>query len=129
VPKGRVESRLVVPAIMANPAADVRIEHACQIIERFVAALVKRPTANRLSDLFESFVARRWTEHDAKPLPSARQPRPECIAEKIDSTSVIILAVDNLCLLVPHGPDEIAVLLAIPPFRPSAGLPAYYALC
>src|SRR5580693_9286929 len=30
---------------------------------------------------------------------------------------------------LPHGPDEIAVLLAIPPFRPSAGLPAYYALC
>ena len=29
----------------------------------------------------------------------------------------------------PHGPCEIAVLLAIPPFRPSAGCPAYYALC
>ena len=30
---------------------------------------------------------------------------------------------------LPHGPREIAALLAIPPFGPSAGRPAYYALC
>ena len=105
VPKGRVKSRLVIPAIIINPAADVYVEHPCQIIERFVAALMKRPTANRLWNFFESFVARRWTEHDAKPLPSARQSRPECIAEEVEllvtigSAPVIILAIDNLCLL------------------------------
>ena len=30
---------------------------------------------------------------------------------------------------LPHRPSEIAVLLAIPSFRPSAGRPAYYAFC
>jgi hypothetical protein len=29
----------------------------------------------------------------------------------------------------PHDPSEIAVLLAIPSFRPSPGCPAYYAFC
>ncbi|MGA8705717.1 MAG: hypothetical protein WB646_01885 [Steroidobacteraceae bacterium] len=32
-------------------------------------------------------------------------------------------------ILLPHGSREIAVLPAIPPFRPSADAPAYYALC
>jgi len=32
-------------------------------------------------------------------------------------------------ILLPHGSREIAVLLAIPPFGPSADAPAYYALC
>src|ERR1700688_285196 len=105
VPKGWVKSRLVVTAIIVDPATDVRVEHPRQIIKRLVAALMKRPAANCLSNLFESFVARRWAEHDAKPMPSARQSRPERVAEKIEllvaisSAPIIILAVDNLCLL------------------------------
>src|ERR1700722_376704 len=105
VPKGRVKSRLVVAAIIVDPATDVRVEHPRQVIKRLVAALMKRPAANCLPNPFESFVARCWAERDTEPLPSARQPRPECIPEKIEplvpmsSTPVIILAVDNLCLL------------------------------
>jgi len=30
---------------------------------------------------------------------------------------------------LPHRPSEIAVLLAVPSFRPSPGRPAYYAFC
>jgi hypothetical protein len=41
------------------------------------ARTIKRPAANCLPNLFESFVARRWAEHDAKTMPSARQSRPE----------------------------------------------------
>src|ERR1035438_2333755 len=105
VPKGRVKSRLVIPAIIINSATDVYVEHPCQIIERFVATLMKRPTANRLSNLFESFVARRGTEHDAKPVPSARQSWPECIAEEVEllvtigSTPGIIPSKNKPCLL------------------------------
>src|ERR1700735_360412 len=76
VPKGRVKSRLVVPAIIVDPAADVRVEHPRQILKRLVAALMECPAANFLPNLFESCVARRWAEHDAKPMPSARQSRP-----------------------------------------------------
>jgi hypothetical protein len=32
-------------------------------------------------------------------------------------------------ILLPHGSREIAALLAVPSFRPSADAPAYYALC
>ena len=32
-------------------------------------------------------------------------------------------------ILLPHGSREIAALLAVPPFGPSADAPAYYALC
>src|SRR5215470_3043885 len=105
VPKGRVKSRLVVPAIIVDPASDVRIEHPCQIIKRLIAALMKRPTAYGLPDRLESFVARCWAERDTEPIPSARQPRPERVAEKVKllvtmgSATVIILAVDDLCLL------------------------------
>src|ERR1700693_1487848 len=70
VPKGWVKSRLVVTAIIVDPATDVRVEHPRQIIKRLVAALMKRPAANCLPNRFESFVARRWAEHDAKPMPS-----------------------------------------------------------
>lgn len=84
VPKVRVKSRLVVPAIIMDPAADVRVEHSCQIIKRLVAALMKRPAAYGLPDRLESFVARCWAERDTEPIPSARQPRPERVAEKVE---------------------------------------------
>src|ERR1700722_16500356 len=105
VPKGRVKSRLVVTAIIVDPTSDGGIEHPRQIIKRLVAALMKRPAANRLPDRLESFVARCWAERDTEPVPSARQSRPKRVAEKIEllvtigSAPVIILAVDNLRLL------------------------------
>src|SRR3954452_7131450 len=59
-----------------------------------------------LTDRLESFVADGRTERDADlPSPSARQPRPERIAEEVEllvgivATSVIILAIDDFRLL------------------------------
>jgi hypothetical protein len=106
VSQGRVESRLVVPAVVVDPTPDVAVEHPGEVIQRLVAALVKRPASDRLSDRLESFVACRRAEYDAKGTPPAsRQPRPEGIAEEVEllvgviSAPVIILAVDDFRLL------------------------------
>jgi hypothetical protein len=57
VSQGRVESRFVVPAVVVDPTPDVAVEHPSQVVQRLVAALVKRPASDRLSDRLESFVA------------------------------------------------------------------------
>src|SRR3954452_7918716 len=99
----RVERRRVEPTIVVDPAPDVRVEHPGQIVQRLVTALLKGPAAHGLTDRLESFVADGRTERDADlPSPSARQPRPESIAEEVEllvgivPTSVIILAIDDL---------------------------------
>ena len=95
-----IEGRLVVTAVVVDPAADVTVEHPCKIIQRLVAALMERPVSDSLPDRLESFAAGRRTERDAEPLPPARQPRPKRIAEKIElvvwvvSASIIVLASD-----------------------------------
>src|SRR6516164_6174113 len=106
VSQGRVESRLVVPAVVVDPTPDVAVKHPGQVVQRLVAALVKRPASDRLSDHLESLVACRRAEQDAKGTPPAsRQPRPERVAEKVEplvwvvSASIFILAVDDLRLL------------------------------
>jgi len=106
VSQGRVESRLVVPAVVIDPTPDMTVEHPGQVVQRLVAALVKRPASDRLPDRLESLVACRGTEDDAEGTPPAsRQPRPERIAEKVEllirvvSAPVIILAVDDFRLL------------------------------
>src|SRR5262252_5907900 len=114
VSQGRVESRLVVPAVVVDPTPDVAIEHPGQVVQRLVAALVKRPASDRLSDRLESFVACGRAEHDAEGTPPAsRQPRPKGIAEEVEllvgviSAPVIILAVDDFRLLRMAGPNRI----------------------
>ena len=106
VSQGRVESRLVVPAVVVDPTPDVAVEHPGQIVQRLVAALVKRPASDRLSDHLESFAACRGAEQDAECTPPAsRQPRPERVAEKVErlvwvtSAPIFILAVDDFRLL------------------------------
>ena len=100
VAQGGIEGRLVVTAVVVDPAADVTVEHPCKIIQRLVAALMERPVSDSLPDRLESFAASRRTERDAEPLPPARQPRPKRIAEKIEpmvwvvSASIIVLAID-----------------------------------
>jgi hypothetical protein len=106
VSQGRVERRFVVPAVVVDPAPDVAVEHPGQVVQRLVAALVKRPASDRLSDRLESFVACRGAEQDAECTPPAsRQPRPERVAEKVErlvwvaSTPIFILAIDDFRLL------------------------------
>src|ERR1700752_4235272 len=102
VSQGRVESRFVVPAVVVDPTPDVAVEHPGQVVQRLVAALVKRPASDRLSDRLESLAACRRTEQDAECTPLAsRQPRPERVAEKVErlvwiaSAPIFILAVDD----------------------------------
>src|SRR5271169_825270 len=106
VSQGRVESRLVVPAVVVDPTPDMTVEHPGQVVERLVAALMKRPASDRLSDRLESLVAGRGAERNAEGTPPpSRQPRPECVAEKIElvvrvvSAPVIILAIDDFRFL------------------------------
>ena len=105
VAQGGIEGRLVVTAVVVDPAADVTVEHPCKIIQRLVAALMERPVSDSLPDRLESFAAGRRTERDAEPLPPARQPRPKRIAEKIEpmvwvvSASIIVLAIDDFGLI------------------------------
>src|ERR1700674_2594808 len=101
VSQGRVESRLVVAAVVVDPTPDVAVEHPGQVLQRLVAALVKRPASDRLSDRLESLVACRGAEQDAETTPpAARQPRPERVAEKVERlvwvapAPIFILAVD-----------------------------------
>ena len=102
VAQGGIEGRLVVTAVVVDPAADVTVEHPCKIIQRLVAALMERPVSDSLPDRLESFAAGRRTERDAEPLPPARQPRPKRIAEEIEpvvwvvAASIIVLAIDEL---------------------------------
>ena len=105
VAQGGIEGRLVVTAVVVDPAADVTVEHPCKIIQRLVAALMERPVSDSLPDRLESFAAGRRTERNAESLPPARQPRPKRIAEKIErvvwvvSASIIVLAIDDFGLI------------------------------
>ena len=67
VEQGRIESRLVVTAVVVDPAANVRVEHPSEVIQGFVAALMERPVSDSLPDRLESFVAGCRTERDAEP--------------------------------------------------------------
>ncbi len=105
VPQRRVERRRVEPPVVVNPATDVHIEHPRQIVQGLVTPFMEGPAADRLADYLESFVTGRWAKRDAHlSAPSARQPRPESIAEEVElvvgmaSASIIILAVDDLRL-------------------------------
>ena len=101
VAQGWVKSRFIVAAVVVDPSTDMIVEHPRQIIQRLVAALVECPVTDSLPDRLESFAADSRTERDAKPVPSARQPRPERIAEEVElmvrevAASVIVLAIDD----------------------------------
>ena len=45
VAQGGIEGRLVVTAVVVDPAADVTVEQPCKIIQRLVAALMERPVS------------------------------------------------------------------------------------
>ena len=106
VPQGRVQSRLVISAVVVNPAPDYGVEHPGEVIERFVTSSWKCPRTKLAPYRLEGFVANRRTERDTdSTLLSSRQPRPKRIAEEVEllvgiiSASVIILTIDDMRLL------------------------------
>ena len=109
VPQGGIESRLIEMVIVVDPATDMVVEHTRQIVERLVAAFVKYPVSDGLPDRLEGFTADCRTERDAEPIPSARQPRPKLVAEKVElvvwevPASVIVLAIDDFRLVRMQG--------------------------
>jgi hypothetical protein len=112
VPQGRVQSRLVVSAVVVNPAPDYGVEHPGEVIERFVTSSWKCPRTKLAPYRLEGFVANRGTERDTdSTLLSSRQPRSKRITEEVEllvgivSAPVIILTVDDLRLLgMKHQP-------------------------
>ena len=104
--QGGTQLRVIKVAVIVDPAADARIVHRCQILQGFVAAVMKRPAPNCPAYGFQ----RRWTRsgHEAvrrdMPLPN-RLPCSECEAEEVKrlvrkvAAPICILAVDDLRLL------------------------------
>ncbi len=106
VPQGGIKSRGTEPAIVVDPAAYVRVEHARQIIQGLVTAQVQRPTTDGSADRLGRLRTGGGTERDAHAAgPLAHQPRPERVAEKVELEdrvhvpSVFISAIDNFGLV------------------------------
>src|SRR3954447_6663655 len=103
--QGRIERRLVEVAEVVDPPTDVLIEHPGYVEQPLVAAPLKTPATHRVPDGFQSLRTRRRQERDPiEPAPPLRQPRPECVAEKVEADTVVlagpvgVLAVDQLGL-------------------------------
>ena len=108
--QGGTQLRVIEVAVVVDPAANERIVHRCQVLQGFVAAVMKRPAP----DCPAHGLQRRWTRsgHEAVrgdiPLPN-RLPCSECEAEKVKrlvrkvAAPICILAVDDLRLLGMQG--------------------------
>ena len=105
-PEGRAQLRPIEPAVVVDPAFDVRIVLLGQILQGFVAVMVKRPTPNGPANGRQRFRAGRGQKTSKRSTPSPqRSPRSEhesekgeCLVRKV-ATPDRILAVHNLRLL------------------------------
>ena len=104
--QGGTQLRVIEVAVVVNPAADARIVHRCQVLQGFVAAMMKRPTPNCSTYGFQRRRTRRGHEAVRRdmPLPD-RLPCSECKAEEVKrlvreiAAPICIFAVDDLRLL------------------------------
>ena len=104
--QGRTQLRVIEAAVVVDPAANARIVHRSQVLQGFVAAVMKRPAPNCSAHGLERRRTRRG--HEAMrgdvPLPD-RFPCSECEAEEVKrlvrkiAAPICILAVDDLRLL------------------------------
>lgn len=101
----RVKRRLIVTAIVRNPAPNDGIEHTRQVVDPLVNTATKLPIANFLSDRLGRRIAYTGTEVDEEfSPPILRASGSEGIAQIVEflveivSSSIIILAVDDLRL-------------------------------
>ena len=108
--QGRTQLRVIETAVVVDLAADARIVHRSQVLQGFVAAVMKRPVPNCSAHVLERRWARRGHEAMRRhmPLPD-RFPCPECEAEEVKrlvrkiAAPICILAVDDLRLLGMQG--------------------------
>ena len=97
---------MIEAAVVVDPAANARIVHRSQVLEGFVAAVMKRPAPNCSAHGLERRRTRRGHEAMRRdvPLPD-RFPCSECEAEEVErlvriiAAPICILAVDDLRLL------------------------------
>src|SRR5262245_49029054 len=102
----RTQLRLVEVAVIVDPAANARIVHLGQVVQRLVAAMMKRPAPNCSADGRQRLRTGGGQEaRKGLTSPSQRFPRSERKPEKVErlvrkvATTVRILAVDDLRLL------------------------------
>src|SRR5438445_12498139 len=102
----RTQLRLVEVAVVVDPAANARVVHLGQILQGFVAAMMKRPAPNCSADGRQRLrTGGRQEARKGPTSPSQRFSRPECEPEKVErlvrkvAQAVRILAVDDLRLL------------------------------
>src|ERR1700677_3973945 len=93
-------------AVVVDPAPDIRVAFACQIIQGHVAPMMEFPPSDRLPDCFQRVRTGGGQKRDAVLTATPnRSPRPERVAEKIErldwkvTTPVRVLAVDEFRLL------------------------------
>ena len=104
--QGGTQLRVIEAAVVVDPAANARIVHRCQVLQGFVAAVMKRPAPNCSAHGLERRRTRRGHEavRGDMPLPD-RLPCSECKAEEVKrlvreiAAPICILAVDELRLL------------------------------
>ena len=104
--KCRVKCRWIVTTIVRQPTPNDGIEHPSQVVNPLVHSTAELLRSNLSAHTFASGIADRRTEVDeVLPPPILRPPGAKRIAQKIEllvwvcPPSVVILAVDNLCLL------------------------------
>jgi hypothetical protein len=104
--EGRVQGRLVVAGVVGAPAADHGIEHPRQIVELLVHPTPQLPLPKRAADRLRRGVTHARAEvDDVLPPPILRPPWPTRVPQEVtvlfgvSPSSVVVLAVDDLCLL------------------------------
>src|SRR6201993_743870 len=104
--QGRTQLRLVEVAVVVDPAANARVVHLGQVLQGFVAAMMKRPAPNGSADGRQRFRTGGGQEGRKRvTAPPQRFPRSERKPEKVErlvrkvATAVCILAIDDLRLL------------------------------
>src|SRR4029077_10403670 len=104
--QGRTQLRLVEVAVVVDPAANARVVHFGQVLQGFVAAMMKRPAPNCSADGRQRFRTGGGQEGRKGPNPPPQCfPRSEHKPEEVErlvwqvALAVRILAVDDLRLL------------------------------
>ncbi len=103
--KDRVKRRLVVAAIVVNPAMEDWIEHPGQVVESLIAPQVESPTSHSAAHRLGGFITHCGTEVDEVLAPAIlRPPGTKRKTQKIKffieviASTIIILAIDYLGL-------------------------------
>ena len=95
----RIKRRAIISPVILEPAADNRIEHPRQIVNRLVAAVRQVPAPKSVANRLRCFVRDCGAEIDEElPLAILRSPRLKTIAEKIKRFVWVVLPLPKIIL-------------------------------